>query len=67
VGPRSGFVSRTVSAADVIGPAGQGIDAGEFEEVLIALRSGVTYANVHSARNPGGEIRGQIRARLGDD
>ena len=50
-------------AADVVGPAGQGVAAGEFEEVLTALREGVTYANVHSARNPLGEIRGQIRGR----
>jgi hypothetical protein len=66
-GPREGTVSRTVTAADVIGPAGQGIAAGEFAEVLAAIRQGVAYANVHSTRNPGGEIRGQIRERDGDD
>jgi len=60
-GPRAGTVSRVVTAADVIGPAGQGIAAGEFAEVIAAIRSGVTYANVHSTRNAGGEIRGQIR------
>jgi len=63
-GPRSGSVSRTVSASDVIGPAGQGIAAGEFEELLTAMREGVTYVNVHSTRNPGGEIRGQIGGRF---
>jgi hypothetical protein len=61
-GPRSGMVSRTVSADDVIGPTGQGIAVGEFEEVLAAMSAGVAYANVHSTRNPGGEIRGQIRS-----
>jgi hypothetical protein len=66
-GPRAGSVSRTVTAADVVGPAGQGIAAGEFEEVLNAMRAGVTYANLHSTRNPGGEIRGQIRGKRGDD
>jgi hypothetical protein len=56
-----------VTAADVIGPTGQGVAAGEFEEVLKAIRAGVAYANVHSTRNQGGEIRGQIRAGDGDD
>jgi hypothetical protein len=38
-----------------------GIAAGEFDEVLRAIRSGNTYANVHTNKHPGGEIRGQIR------
>jgi hypothetical protein len=62
-GPRAGGASRTVTAADVIGPAGQGVAAGEFAELLAAMRGGVAYANVHSTRNLGGEIRGQIRDR----
>ena len=66
-GPDSGMVGGTVLAADVIGPAGQGIAVGEFEEVLEAIGEGVTYVNVHSTRNPGGEIRGQIRGRGRDD
>jgi hypothetical protein len=44
----------------VIGPAGQGIAAGEFEEILRAMRSGVTYVNDHTDKHPGGEIRGLI-------
>lgn len=59
-------VTGTVTAATVIGPAGQGIAAGEFEEVLKAIGEGVTYANVHSTKFPGGEIRGQIKKRRGD-
>jgi hypothetical protein len=60
--PLEGTVSGVIVAADVIGPSGQGIDAGEFDELVRAMRAGVTYANVHSApRWPGGEIRGQIR------
>lgn len=55
-----GTVSGTVSAANVVGPAAQGIAAGEWEEALDALRSGLTYANVHSTKHGGGEIRGQI-------
>ena len=58
--PQSGSVERTVGAADVIGPAGQGISAGEFAELVAAMRAGATYANVHSSIWPGGEIRAQI-------
>ena len=55
-----GTVSGSIEAADVIGPAGQGITAGEFEELLAAIRFGATYANVHTTAFPAGEIRGQI-------
>jgi hypothetical protein len=60
-GPMSGDVMGTITAAQVVGPAGQGIAAGEFEELVRAIKTGVTYANVHSTKFPGGEIRGQIR------
>jgi len=56
-----GTVTGTIDAADVIGPTGQGISAGEFAELLAAMRAGFTYANVHTTMFPGGEIRGQIR------
>jgi hypothetical protein len=62
--PASGSVSGVVTAADVIGPAtppGQGIAATEFNKVLAAIRAGAVYANVHSSKFPGGEIRGQLR------
>lgn len=62
-GPRAGGASRTVTAADVVGPVGQGVAPGEFAELLHAMREGVAYANVHSTRNAGGEIRGQIKVR----
>jgi hypothetical protein len=38
----------------------QGISRGEWEEALAAIRSGIEYVNVHSTRNPGDEIRGQL-------
>ena len=57
--PTSGTVTGTITAADVIGPAGQGIAAGEFDEVVRALRAGNVYPNVHTNKHPGGEIRGQ--------
>ncbi len=53
-------VSGTIRPADVIGPAGQGIAAGEFAELIAAIRAGATYANVHSSKYPVGEIRAQI-------
>jgi hypothetical protein len=66
-GLRAGTVTGTITAAEVIGPTGQGIAAGEFAEVLAAIEAGHTYANVHSLRNTGGEIRGQIRNGDDDD
>jgi hypothetical protein len=44
----------------VVGPTGQGIDAGEYDEFLEALDAGLTYVNVHSSKYPGGEIRAQL-------
>ncbi len=58
--PQSGTVTGTITAANVIGPADQGIAAGEFAELLTAIRRGLTYANVHSSKFPAGEIRGQL-------
>jgi hypothetical protein len=65
--PTSGTFTGTVTAADIIGPTAQGIAPAEFAEVLRATRAGVTYANVHTNKHPGGEIRGQIKARGDDD
>jgi hypothetical protein len=55
-------VTGTVNASDIIGPAGQGVAAGEFEEAIRAMRTGAAYANVHTMVYPSGEIRGQINA-----
>jgi hypothetical protein len=66
--PTSGTVEGTIDPADVIGPASQGIAPGEFDELVRAIRAGVTYANVHTTPTyPGGEIRGQIDGGRGDD
>ncbi|HXE79140.1 MAG TPA: CHRD domain-containing protein [Vicinamibacterales bacterium] len=62
--PQSGTISGVFTADDVIS-TNQGITAGEFSELLWAMRNGLAYANVHSANHPSGEIRGQIRRGAG--
>ena len=59
--PTSGSFSGILTPADVLGPASQGIAAGEWDEVLRALRAGMIYVNVHTNKHAGGEIRGQVR------
>jgi len=63
----SGTVTHTVTAADVVGPAAQGVAVGDFADVVRAIASGVTYANVHTTAHPAGEIRGQIRSTEDED
>jgi hypothetical protein len=58
--PPSGEVTGTIVPADVIGPAAQGIDPGEFDEFVAALRAKATYVNVHTTQYTDGEIRGQV-------
>lgn len=62
-----GRISGTITQAHVVGPAGQGISSGEFDELLRAIRAGVTYANVHSTTFAGGEIRAQLKDHEDDD
>lgn len=61
--PTEGLVEGSLDASSVVGPAGQGIAAGEFAEVISVIRAGVAYVNVHSTLYPGGEIRGQLDSR----
>jgi CHRD domain-containing protein len=53
-------ITGVARAADVVGPAEQGIAPGEFDELVAAMRAGLTYVNVHSSVFPAGEIRGQL-------
>src|SRR6266850_3413369 len=67
----SGSITGTTTAADIFalstaGPTDQGLDGHDFAGFLRALRAGSAYANMHTSRFPGGEIRGQIVAHRGD-
>jgi CHRD domain len=54
-------ITGTIRPADVTALAGaQGIAAGQFAELIRAMKAGVTYANVHSSIWPGGEVRAQL-------
>lgn len=65
--PGSGSFSGTATAADILGPVVQGIAVGEMAELIRAMRAGKTYANVHTNKHGGGEIRGDISAARNDD
>ena len=55
-----GEVTGTITPEAVIGPAGQGIAAQQFDEIVAAMKAGIAYANVHSTLYPAGDIRGQL-------
>lgn len=58
----SGTVEGTIRPRDVIALPAQGFPAFDdgFDALLEALRTDTIYANVHTDRFPGGEIRGQL-------
>src|SRR5262245_1404415 len=67
-------ISGTIVAADVspnipatAAARAQGLNTGEIEEFIQALRAGSTYVNVHSTTWPSGEIRSQIDGNSGHD
>jgi hypothetical protein len=61
VAATSGTVTGVIRPADVLGnAAARGLAAGEFDELVRAIRAGAIYVNVHSQTRPGGEIRGQL-------
>jgi len=59
--PQSGELHGFIERRDITGPTGQGVEPGNMEDFLRAVRHGDAYANVHtSPRAPGGEIRGDF-------
>jgi CHRD domain len=68
--PQSGTVEDSFGPTDVVSSpqaTSQGLAAGEFDELIRAMRAGMTYANVHSQKFPGGEVRGQLNGDEDDD
>jgi hypothetical protein len=61
-GLREGTVTGSFNAAQVLAQTAQGIDAGQFDELIRAIRAGAAYANVHTTTFTPGEIRGQIKS-----
>jgi len=59
--PAAATVTPITGTITIIGPAAQGIAAGDFAEVVRAIRAGAVYVNVHTTSYPGGAIRGQLK------
>jgi CHRD domain len=57
----SGNITGTITAANVTGPTGQGIAVGDLDSALEAVRTRLSYANMHTTNFPGGEIRGNVK------
>jgi hypothetical protein len=71
--PPPATITGTITANDVspnipatAGARAQGLETGEFGELLAAMRAGVTYVNVHSSKFPAGEMRSQIDPNQGN-
>ena len=58
--PSEGTVTGTITPAQVLAQAAQGFTAGDFDELVRAIRNRAAYANVHTTMFPAGEIRGHI-------
>src|SRR5229473_2326765 len=54
------------TSGSIAGATDQALDLHDFAGFLRALGAGSAYANMHTTRFPGGEIRGQIAAHRGD-
>lgn len=72
--PAPATITGTIRPADVspnipatAAARAQGLEPGEFDQLVEAIRAGVTYVNVHTTKFPGGEIRSQIGPGQGNN
>jgi len=66
----SGMATGTITMADIVGPAEQGIPAapnGSFADVIRAIRTHNAYANLHTTMFHGGEVRGEVFVHRDED
>lgn len=56
----SGWVEGKIYAKDIVGPESQGIKPGDIKSAIAVMKKGLTYGNVHNAKYPKGELRGQL-------
>jgi hypothetical protein len=70
--PSPATIDGTIQAADVspyipatLAARTQGLNTGEIEELIAAIRNDSVYVNVHSTLWPGGEIRKQLNGNSG--
>jgi hypothetical protein len=57
----NGTVTGTLTAESIVPRPAQGIDVGEFDEIIRMIRRRSAYGNVHSEQSQPGEIRGNLR------
>jgi len=55
-----GTVTGSITAAGIVAIPGQNVTAGDFNALEALLKSNTAYGNIHTAKFPAGEIRGQI-------
>jgi hypothetical protein len=65
-------IEGTIEAGDVspnipatLAARNQGLNTGEMDELIAAIRNNSIYVNVHSTMWPGGEIRKQLNGNSG--
>ncbi|WP_219834944.1 CHRD domain-containing protein [Paenibacillus sp. R14(2021)] len=55
---KRGVIRGTLTQNDLVGP----LSGKTIRDLVLQIESGNAYANVHTIKNPNGEIRGQIKS-----